>query len=206
MSPSFSRSSTSRGGGPVAAAAGAPSGSSSLMGPPEKSASSESRWTVTARSPRSYEPTTTAFHRPCDFSSTPCSDSPCCVRMARSRAPSALAYSVIPLLRSHDHVSLRSIYRQRRRLPAERPVRLCTDCRLATRCDVMAPGALGQAERAQCRSPDSAQKRTAVRRPSVITVLSDLLYVPACRWPGSPPDSVERDCSFNDPSREAGKE
>src|SRR5918992_3206467 len=56
-------------------------------------ASSERRCTVTARSPRSYEPTTTAFHRPRDFSSTPCRDNPCWVRMARSLAPRAFAYS-----------------------------------------------------------------------------------------------------------------
>src|ERR1022692_1160262 len=36
---------------------------------------------------------TTAFHRPRDFSSTPCRERPCCVRMARNRAPRVLAYS-----------------------------------------------------------------------------------------------------------------
>src|SRR4029450_13676750 len=56
---------------------------------------SDSRCTVIARSPRSYDPTRTAFQRPWDFSSTPCRDRFCCWRMDRSRAPRARAYSLL---------------------------------------------------------------------------------------------------------------
>ena len=69
------------------------------------------------------------------------------------------------------------------------------------------------------------KNRTAVRRQSVIAVLPDFpdesgygtlvgadvpdLSMPrrqACEFCRAVPDSVERDCSFNDPSCEAGKE
>src|SRR5262249_9439930 len=75
--------------------------------------------------------TTTAFHRPDDFSSTPCRESPCCWRMERRRAPRDLAYSEgiclsqVAWLRVSSGRSLRSVTVTGKRHPVKccyRPV------------------------------------------------------------------------------------
>src|SRR5262249_51186928 len=130
------------------------------------------RDTVTARSPRSYDPTTTAFQRPADFSSTPCRDRPCCWRMERRRAPRDLAYSEGIWTPSHwprgglPQRSLRSVT-----VTAERHVVKC------------------------CYPPVSRSALLVGSR----RARSEGWYTPRDQ-------ARNAQTSFNDPSREAGKE